>query len=81
VDPRVADRIVRTYVLQIGRFVQFEGAPADLTRIDDMNWASPQKLVDAELRAGVSYARPAGVHHNVINVNSYEFRFVEIELK
>ncbi len=26
-------------------------------------------------------ARPAGVAHNVINANDFEFRFVEIELK
>jgi quercetin dioxygenase-like cupin family protein len=36
---------------------------------------------DAELIAGVSYCRPAGVNHNVINANAYEFRFLEIELK
>ena len=36
---------------------------------------------DAALTAGVSYARPAGVAHNVINANEFEFRFVEIELK
>jgi len=36
---------------------------------------------DASLEAGVSYARLAGVSHNVINANDYEFRFVEIELK
>jgi quercetin dioxygenase-like cupin family protein len=36
---------------------------------------------EASLVAGASYARPAGVAHNVINVNDYEFRFVEIELK
>jgi beta-alanine degradation protein BauB len=36
---------------------------------------------DAALTAGVSYARLAGVAHNVINVNEHEFRFVEIELK
>lgn len=36
---------------------------------------------DVQLQAGVSYARPAGVAHNVINVNPFEFRFVEIELK
>jgi quercetin dioxygenase-like cupin family protein len=35
---------------------------------------------EAPLQAGVSYARPAGVAHNVVNVNLYEFRFVEIEL-
>lgn len=36
---------------------------------------------DVQLQAGVSYARLAGVAHNVINANSFEFRFVEIELK
>jgi hypothetical protein len=36
---------------------------------------------DASLEAGISYARHAGVSHNVINANDYEFRFVEIELK
>lgn len=36
---------------------------------------------DARLEIGVSYARPAGVSHNVINANAHEFRFVEIELK
>jgi quercetin dioxygenase-like cupin family protein len=42
--------------------------------------AEPQGTRDALLQAGASYARPAGVAHNVINVNAYEFRFVEIEL-
>jgi quercetin dioxygenase-like cupin family protein len=36
---------------------------------------------DAALIAGQSYGRPAGVAHNVINANEFEFRFVEIELK
>lgn len=36
---------------------------------------------DASLKAGVAYARHAGVAHNVVNVNDYEFRFVEVELK
>ena len=36
---------------------------------------------DAQLQAGSSYARPAGVAHNVENVNGFEFRFIEIELK
>jgi len=35
----------------------------------------------AELKHGVSYARKAGVHHNVVNANDFEFAFVEIELK
>jgi beta-alanine degradation protein BauB len=42
---------------------------------------TPQGEVRSELRAGQSYARPAGVEHNVINDNAYEFVFVEIELK
>jgi quercetin dioxygenase-like cupin family protein len=33
------------------------------------------------LTAGVSYARPAGVEHNIINANDHEFVFVEVELK
>ncbi len=33
------------------------------------------------LRTGESYARLAGVAHNVINANDYEFCFIEIELK
>jgi quercetin dioxygenase-like cupin family protein len=41
----------------------------------------PEGTRDVHLQAGVSYARPKGVAHNVINANSYEFRFVEIELK
>lgn len=36
---------------------------------------------DVQLQAGNSYARLAGVTHNVINVNDFEFRFIEIELK
>jgi len=35
----------------------------------------------ADLTLGRSYARQAGVHHNVINHNDYDFSFVEIELK
>ena len=35
----------------------------------------------ADLKLGVSYTRKAGVHHNVINANDFEYAFVEIELK
>jgi mannose-6-phosphate isomerase-like protein (cupin superfamily) len=35
----------------------------------------------ADLTHGVSYFRNAGVHHNVINANGFEFAFVEIEVK
>ena len=35
----------------------------------------------AHLEAGASYARAAGVAHNVINASEHEFRFVEIEFK
>jgi beta-alanine degradation protein BauB len=40
----------------------------------------PTGTGDLRLESGASYARPAGVTHNVINTNTYEFRFVEIEL-
>jgi len=35
----------------------------------------------AQLTAGVSYSRDAGVEHDVINDNDTEFVFVEIEMK
>jgi len=35
----------------------------------------------AELVAGVSYARNAGVEHDVINAGEEEFVFVEVEAK
>jgi beta-alanine degradation protein BauB len=35
----------------------------------------------SELRQGASYARKAGVRHNVINANPFEYAFIEIELK
>ena len=35
----------------------------------------------AELRAGQPYFREAGVEHNVINANDYEFFFIEVELR
>ena len=41
----------------------------------------PTGVREVGLQAGVSYARMARVAHNVINVNSHEFRFIEIELK
>ena len=37
-------------------------------------------MVTAELTAGVAYNRPAGVEHNVINGNDFDFAFVEVEL-
>jgi quercetin dioxygenase-like cupin family protein len=35
----------------------------------------------ADLVAGRSYARPEGVEHDVRNANTFEFVFVEIEVK
>ena len=37
--------------------------------------------VENKLTVGASYARPAGVNHNIINVNNEPFSFIEIELK
>ena len=35
----------------------------------------------AQLVTGQSYARPAGVEHNVVNPSGHEIAFIEIELK
>ena len=35
----------------------------------------------AELKQGVPYFRNAGVEHDVINANHYEFAFIEVEMK
>ena len=35
----------------------------------------------AELKAGVPYFRNVGVEHDVININDYEYAFIEIEIK
>jgi beta-alanine degradation protein BauB len=35
----------------------------------------------AVLQKGVPYFRAAGVEHDVININPFEFAFVEVELK
>lgn len=43
--------------------------------------ATPDGEQIAELRKGVSYAREAGVEHDVINATDGPFAFVEIELK
>jgi beta-alanine degradation protein BauB len=34
-----------------------------------------------KLELGQTYARPAGVEHNIVNSGSSEFAFIEIELK
>jgi quercetin dioxygenase-like cupin family protein len=39
------------------------------------------KASHADLTAGVSYFRNAGVEHDVINDSGHEFWFVEVELK
>jgi len=36
---------------------------------------------EVEMQAGVSYARSAGVAHNLVSLNEYEFSFVEVELR
>jgi beta-alanine degradation protein BauB len=37
--------------------------------------------VETELQFGQTYARPAGVEHNIVNPGVAEFAFIEIELK
>ncbi len=46
------------------------------------SWSVP--TIDAAAqssRKGVPYFRNAGVEHDVINANPFEFAFVEVELK
>ncbi len=38
-------------------------------------------VVEAALEVGKPYYRAAGVEHDVINANRYEFAFIETELK
>jgi len=42
---------------------------------------TPSGPVETSLSFGQTYARPAGVEHNIINANAGEFAFIEIELK
>jgi len=42
---------------------------------------TPNGPQTAELKQGVSYAREAGVEHDVINAGEGAFAFIEIELK
>lgn len=42
---------------------------------------TPDGLVKATLKRGVSYTRQAGVNHNVINAGDQPLTFVEIELR
>jgi len=35
----------------------------------------------AELKAGIAYARDAGVEHNVVNAGAAPLSFVEVEMK
>ena len=37
--------------------------------------------VENKLAFGQTYTRPAGVEHNIVNPNTSDFVFVEIELK
>lgn len=36
---------------------------------------------ESELTLGIPYFRPAGIEHDVINANDYEFAFIETEIK
>ena len=38
-------------------------------------------VASAELKAGVAYAREAGVEHNVVNAGDAPLSFVEMEMK
>ena len=41
----------------------------------------PEGKRHADLTVGVAYSREAGVEHDVINANDFEFTFIEVEIK
>ena len=57
-------------------YVVVPGTTGDLTIAD-----KDGNRTKAPLKTGVAYYRDAGVEHDVINDNDFEFVFVEIELK
>ncbi|MEM7422282.1 MAG: cupin domain-containing protein [Pseudomonadota bacterium] len=57
-------------------YVVVPGTTGQLRLID-----GAQNETLADLTAGVSYFRAAGVEHDVINASPHEFVFVEIEFK
>ena len=44
-------------------------------------WGSDGVENETDLTAGVSYFREAGVEHDVINANDFDFTFLEVEFK
>lgn len=42
---------------------------------------TPDGPFDAQLEVGVPYTRKAGVEHDVVNANDYEFAFIEVETR
>ena len=42
---------------------------------------NPEGDVYREMTAGSPYFRDAGLEHNVVNTNDFEFAFIEIEIK
>ena len=40
-----------------------------------------QQSVFADMKSAEPYYREAGVEHNVINANEYEYAFIEVEFK
>lgn len=42
---------------------------------------TPEGDKTVDITAGQSYTRALGTEHNVININEFEFVFIEIELK
>jgi quercetin dioxygenase-like cupin family protein len=47
----------------------------------DLTMSGPAGTASARLVAGEPYFRPAGVEHDVMNDNPFEFVFVETEIK
>ncbi len=46
-----------------------------------LRYQDARGTADADLTVGEPYVREAGIEHDVVNANDFEFAFVEIELK
>ena len=83
-----AQRTQRVECLTVRRNGGAEKAMRGWASLVSQSGTTLLKLLDAEgnetiaeLQVGVPYFREAGVEHDVINDNAFEFAFMEVEIK
>ena len=78
-DPTSSDYVVEDQVGHLLRRAHQRATAIFLAELGEKFAVTPTQY--AALVTGRSYARKAGVEHDVINANPHEFVFIEIELK